>query len=344
MIKFFRHIRRKLLEQNQMGKYFKYAIGEIILVVIGILIALQINNWNEKRKDEAKLQTILLKIKEDLKGDLLVVNNNLYTLKRKDSIAHYIFNKTIDQKTFSEIGGSFLPFTSLVLDLNNSGYEQLKVNIDKLPASYKDLVTALNDIYINTKSNLDIYNKLMDQAIEKHLNTLSETKPWFSDWSRNIPSVEADMYFLTDSLAKNRISLYLQNLNSTAYEGFSFKQKSITAIKLIDSLTQTDVEMPSIASTNLDNESIRKQLVGTYALVEDLDNDLNFSHSELQISEEEQTLFLKVGDNFNPELHEALTTTNDSKIDDDIIVEIYESGYKYKDLIIRHAKVVVNKK
>ena len=52
----------------------------------------------------------------------------------------------------------------------------------------------------------------------------------------------------------------------------------------------------------------------------------------------------RVGDKFDPELHEALTTTNDSKIDDDIIVEIYESGYKYKDLIIRHAKVVVNKK
>ena len=54
--------------------------------------------------------------------------------------------------------------------------------------------------------------------------------------------------------------------------------------------------------------------------------------------------FGEVGDNFDPELHEALTTTNDSKIDDNSIVEIYELGYKYKDLIIRHAKVVVNKK
>ena len=50
MIKFFRHIRRSLIQKNQMGKYFKYAIGEILLVVIGILIALQINNWNEDRK------------------------------------------------------------------------------------------------------------------------------------------------------------------------------------------------------------------------------------------------------------------------------------------------------
>ena len=54
--------------------------------------------------------------------------------------------------------------------------------------------------------------------------------------------------------------------------------------------------------------------------------------------------FGKIGDNFDPELHEALTITNDSKIDDNTIVDIYESGYKYKDLIIRHAKVVVNKK
>lgn len=57
MIKFFRQIRRTLLEQNQMGKYIKYAIGEIVLVVIGILIALSINNWNDYRiaKNNSKI-------------------------------------------------------------------------------------------------------------------------------------------------------------------------------------------------------------------------------------------------------------------------------------------------
>ena len=48
MIKFFRKIRQNLLMENKTGKYFKYAIGEIVLVVIGILIALQINTWNQK--------------------------------------------------------------------------------------------------------------------------------------------------------------------------------------------------------------------------------------------------------------------------------------------------------
>lgn len=50
MIKFFRHIRQPLLSENKFSKYLLYAIGEIVLVVIGIPIALQINNWNEQRK------------------------------------------------------------------------------------------------------------------------------------------------------------------------------------------------------------------------------------------------------------------------------------------------------
>ena len=59
MIKFFRHIRQNLIMENKTSKYFKYAIGEIVLVVIGILIALQINNWNENRKNNLWEQQFL---------------------------------------------------------------------------------------------------------------------------------------------------------------------------------------------------------------------------------------------------------------------------------------------
>lgn len=60
MIKFFRKIRQRLINENRISKYLLYAIGEIILVVIGILIALQINNWNENRKS-AKQENLYLK-------------------------------------------------------------------------------------------------------------------------------------------------------------------------------------------------------------------------------------------------------------------------------------------
>ena len=54
MLKFFRNIRKKLASENKVASYLRYAIGEIILVVIGILIALQVNNWNEQRKSNEK--------------------------------------------------------------------------------------------------------------------------------------------------------------------------------------------------------------------------------------------------------------------------------------------------
>lgn len=67
MIKFFRRIRQRLLTENKFSKYLLYAIGEIVLVVIGILIALQINNWNEERKRENAEAVILEQVKTDLK-------------------------------------------------------------------------------------------------------------------------------------------------------------------------------------------------------------------------------------------------------------------------------------
>lgn len=66
MIKFFRKIRQNLLSEGKTGKYLKYAIGEIILVVIGILIALQINNWNELNKQRAKEVQFLKNLQSDL--------------------------------------------------------------------------------------------------------------------------------------------------------------------------------------------------------------------------------------------------------------------------------------
>ena len=66
--------------ENKTGKYFKYAIGEIILVVIGILIALQINNWNENRKNYAKSKNYLTEIESDLKKDTINFNSGIETL------------------------------------------------------------------------------------------------------------------------------------------------------------------------------------------------------------------------------------------------------------------------
>lgn len=79
MIKFFRKIRQKTLTENKFSKYLIYAVGEIILVVVGILIALQINNWNQNQLNNQKEIKILLGVKEEL--------NNL--IERLDKWAEY---------------------------------------------------------------------------------------------------------------------------------------------------------------------------------------------------------------------------------------------------------------
>jgi hypothetical protein len=65
------------MEKNKTGKYLKYAIGEIVLVVIGILIALSINNWNENRKDEKRIDAFVQKLKTQTENNITKIENNI---------------------------------------------------------------------------------------------------------------------------------------------------------------------------------------------------------------------------------------------------------------------------
>ena len=85
MIKLFQKIRKNLVAEGKTTKYFKYAIGEIVLVVIGILIALQINNWNEDQKKKKQLNSIYAIIEQNLKTDLINIKFPIEFYERLDS-------------------------------------------------------------------------------------------------------------------------------------------------------------------------------------------------------------------------------------------------------------------
>ena len=70
MIAFFRNIRQRLLTENKFSKYLLYAIGEIILVMIGILMALQVNNWSNERADRKKEIILLKEIQQNLETNV----------------------------------------------------------------------------------------------------------------------------------------------------------------------------------------------------------------------------------------------------------------------------------
>ena len=69
MIKFFRHIRQRMIKENRVSRYLLYALGEIVLVMVGILLALQVNNWNEQRKEQRVLNDHLSLMVNELKED-----------------------------------------------------------------------------------------------------------------------------------------------------------------------------------------------------------------------------------------------------------------------------------
>jgi len=155
MIKFFRKIRQRLLSENKpalpagrFSKYLLYAIGEIILVVIGILIALSINNWNEDRKIRQLERSTLKELKSNLLVDIQDFQSDLrgYTVasKSSDIILKYIDEK-IPFHDSLQIHLGKIPIQG-VFTPNKAAYENLKVVGINL-ISNDSLRAAISDLY-----------------------------------------------------------------------------------------------------------------------------------------------------------------------------------------------------
>lgn len=103
MIKFFRKIRQRLLAEGNLKRYLLYAIGEILLVVIGILIALQINTWNEWRKDRIKEENILHDLAKNIEINIQTFQNDINLLEEWGRSSEIIIlalgNKTVYSDT-----------------------------------------------------------------------------------------------------------------------------------------------------------------------------------------------------------------------------------------------------
>ncbi|WP_437395370.1 DUF6090 family protein [Flagellimonas lutimaris] len=115
MIKFFRKVRQRLLSEGKTGKYLKYAIGEIILVVIGIVIALQLNNWNESRKNEDEFKAVLQQIFTVVDQDSDNLKLTRYQLSQQIKIIDDLVQHA------DEIDKELLPHLLYYLDTEPSG-------------------------------------------------------------------------------------------------------------------------------------------------------------------------------------------------------------------------------
>jgi hypothetical protein len=179
MIKFFRKIRQNMLMENKTGTYFKYAIGEIILVVIGILIALSINNWNENRKNSnegiAILQSLdknlilakkqsesLVSTEKDSKAVLLLVLG-IDTITDKNSISDNIF-----KDAFWSLENN-IPVINTYADLKNSNKLGLIKN-QKIKEKFTSLEVNLNKLKGFLDDRLHVQQIRIDDVSENEIN------------------------------------------------------------------------------------------------------------------------------------------------------------------------------
>ncbi|MFT4661024.1 MAG: hypothetical protein ACI8XB_001295 [Patiriisocius sp.] len=102
MIKFFRHIRKSILTENKTGKYFKYAIGEILLVMVGILLALQVSNWNQERVAAQKEQLLLEALHNEFIENKTQLEHIVFIHERSLTSTQYVISEfPIDPKTIN---------------------------------------------------------------------------------------------------------------------------------------------------------------------------------------------------------------------------------------------------
>jgi hypothetical protein len=177
MIKFFRKIRQNLLSEGKTGKYFKYAIGEIILVVIGILIALQINNWNEVRKTNTNQLKYLTLLKKEAESNIANIDLEMVRIKKMKEAQKEIFRlidnakdtlteQYISQTFFSALS-SFASFNyenSVLAEIKNSGElkniknNSLRLSLIELEPNIGRLKIQENALNILQKKILEYVN------------------------------------------------------------------------------------------------------------------------------------------------------------------------------------------
>jgi hypothetical protein len=236
MIPFFRKIRRQLANDNQFLKYSRYAVGEIVLVVIGILIALQINNWNEDKKSRKKELVYLENIKTDLMLNIDELNEFIEARRScvsscEAALKYYSGEAELDVDDFNYHSINIMiwfPFTQ-----HDNTYQELLNSGNLALVSDKRIKNGLQNMQVSF-SNIAFIEGEMQQDYERYLY-----ESYFStaDLETNLNRLEAHSaqagatgipdisrtemeLLLRDVRFKNGISLskYNSNLLITEYE------------------------------------------------------------------------------------------------------------------------------
>ena len=245
MIKFFRKIRQDLLLKGKTAKYLKYAIGEIVLVVIGILIALQINTWNENKKSNEIRNNNYIQLLEDLKTDKeyvesLINEYNANILLYKEYLKSYKTpNLTMNDVMKNQ---NQLDFSVTTIRFQNSTITSLE-NTGEIKLIPSDLRKKITDLKRNqefaTETNNDGNNYFFDRM---EIAGITGSQPDFQSRIKNQPLLKEELGIkenLPEIIGSIEISMLYKNF--TERETVNNLEKLLTVINEITELIKREL-------------------------------------------------------------------------------------------------------
>lgn len=194
MINFFRKSRKKFADEKQVSIYIRYAIGEILLVVVGILIALQINNWNEERKDRLKEIQLLEQLKEEYNSNLNQLNEKI-KIRNAAIKSAYKLLKLIDNPIN-------IIADSVLLNLGRSGY---RPTFDPIS----------NDLISSGKLSL-IQNEKLKRLLTSWESNVLQLREEEQFWRQYVMNVR-DPFLKRKNIARNLHNNFWENENAQLY-------------------------------------------------------------------------------------------------------------------------------
>lgn len=227
--------RKILLAENKLLSYFKYALGEIILVVLGILIAVSLNNWNETRKQNRELLNIHRVVKSNLQSDVESIDELLthyteiedYYLKHIDSLI-----KADDYKDNLRLTFLILGFPEL--KLNQRGYNLLEKFSDGTQMQASTLSNEIVDFYINELHEVEADDKIRADFFDTNFQYWQSNSPWWMNYITRRDFSDFIEHAVNDADYKNRVATsYFINYKVFVPEIENYKKE---ALKLIESI------------------------------------------------------------------------------------------------------------
>lgn len=236
---FTKSMKMKSINSKRLGRYLLYALGEIILVVAGILIALNINNASEQQKNKVQFQAILNNVSSDLKLDTLNINEALKNFESRKKVLNPIINGKFTDQQFETCIMCGPSITSFVpVNINDKGYLQLKNfydnsnGVDTLSARIVQFYTEY------TKTIADLELEVQSTTIEtiKHWR---DKYPWFANVRTNQRD-ERYVAYLKSEDYRNRATYFDLILNNFTLYLRSYKQEATTILETIEAFKRAN--------------------------------------------------------------------------------------------------------